>query len=69
MTNVLINEIEPQMKRLREERDNYFLWKSGENELQKTSKILTACEYYVMRKENGEKTLDLSDTKRNKDEI
>jgi structural maintenance of chromosome 2 len=25
MTNVLINEIEPQMKRLREERDNYFL--------------------------------------------
>jgi len=69
MTNVLNSEIEPQMKRLREERDNYFLWKSGENDLLKTSKILTACEYHVMRKENGEKALDLSDTKRNKEEI
>ena len=56
------------MKRLRMERDNYFLWKSGQGELIRLSKVLTAFEYYAMKNENTEKMLDLKDTERNRDE-
>lgn len=57
------------MERLRTERDSYFLWKSGQTELNKMSKVLTAFEYHCMRKENADTKLDLSDTERNKDEL
>lgn len=32
------------------------------------TKVLTAAEYQTMRKEHAEKTLDISDTERNKNE-
>ena len=37
--------------------------------MEKSGKILTACEYHTMVKEQGEKTLDLNDTERNKVEV
>ena len=57
------------MKRLREEKDNYFLWKAGQQELDQMDKTLTACEYHTMVKEQAEKKLDLNDTERNRNEV
>ena len=57
------------MKKLGDDRDNYFLWKSGQGKLEDYGRILVASEYHTMRKEQGEKQLDLTDTDRNKIEI
>ena len=50
ISELLKGEIEPQMERLRREKETFYIWKSGELELSKLNKQLRGYEYFQKSK-------------------
>lgn len=63
ITNIIENDLKPQLEKFKKDRENYNLWKTKDNEINRLSKLLTAYIYFTESRELKIKQNDIEQYK------